>query len=102
MEIYGPEMQHNMLLNLVNFLYMIVYIYIYNITLQIQTFFFMVIVIYDPAIFYGHHEYDIASTTLFGGYSKHFYDAYFKIIPKAQGFDNRMLLYHLFHYLNHW
>ncbi|XP_050527216.1 fructosamine-3-kinase-like [Daktulosphaira vitifoliae] len=59
-------------------------------------------VIYDPAVFYGHHEYDIASTTLFGGYSKYFYDAYFKIIPKAQGFDNRMLLYHLFHYLNHW
>uniref|UniRef100_A0A2S2PX58 Protein-ribulosamine 3-kinase, chloroplastic n=1 Tax=Sipha flava TaxID=143950 RepID=A0A2S2PX58_9HEMI len=59
-------------------------------------------VIFDPAIFYGHHEYDIASTMLFGGYSKDFYDAYFKKIPKANGFDNRMLLYNLFHYLNHW
>lgn len=60
------------------------------------------IVIFDPATFYGHHEYDIASTTLFGGYSKDFYDAYFKKIPKANGFENRMSLYHLFHYLNHW
>lgn len=60
------------------------------------------IVIFDPATFYGHHEYDIASTTLFGGYSKDFYDAYFKKIPKANGFENRMTLYHLFHYLNHW
>lgn len=60
------------------------------------------VVIFDPATFYGHHEYDIASTTLFGGYSKDFYDAYFKKIPKANGFENRMLLYHLFHYLNHW
>lgn len=62
----------------------------------------MSIVIFDPAAFYGHHEYDIASTTLFGGYSRDFYDAYFKKIPKANGFENRMLLYHLFHYLNHW
>lgn len=57
---------------------------------------------FDPAAFYGHHEYDIASTTLFGGYSKGFYDAYFKKIPKAKGFESRMTLYHLFHYLNHW
>lgn len=61
-----------------------------------------ILVIFDPATFYGHHEYDIASTTLFGGYSKDFYNAYFKKIPKANGFENRMSLYHLFHYLNHW
>ncbi|VVC45486.1 Hypothetical protein CINCED_3A004193 [Cinara cedri] len=59
-------------------------------------------VIFDPAAFYGHHEYDIASTTLFGGYSNEFYDAYFRKIPKENGFEYRMSLYHLFHYLNHW
>lgn len=59
-------------------------------------------VIFDPAAFYGHHEYDMALTTLFSGYSDFFYDAYFKKIPSAKGYQNRMKLYHLFHYLNHW
>lgn len=60
------------------------------------------IVIFDPATFYGHHEYDIASISLFGSISKDFFEAYFKKIPKSNGFENRKLLYHLFHYLNHW
>ncbi|XP_060877402.1 ketosamine-3-kinase-like [Metopolophium dirhodum] len=59
-------------------------------------------VIFDPATFYGHHEYDIASISLFGGTSMDFFEAYFKKIPKSNGFENRKLLYHLFHYLNHW
>lgn len=62
----------------------------------------MFLVIFDPATFYGHHEYDIASISLFGGISKDFFEAYFKKIPKSNGFENRKLLYHLFHYLNHW
>lgn len=60
------------------------------------------IVIFDPATFYGHHEYDIASISLFGGTSMDFFEAYFKKIPKSNGFEKRKLLYHLFHYLNHW
>lgn len=58
-------------------------------------------IIFDPASFYGHHEYELAIMTMFGGFGKTF-DAYHKVIPKAPGFNNRHLLYQLFHYLNHW
>lgn len=99
METYGQEMQLNQIQNPVK----LVYALLLNKSYLLQTLIYYVfIVIFDPASFYGHHEYDIASTTLFGGYSKEFYDAYFKKIPKANGFENRMFLYHLFHYLNHW
>ncbi|XP_073980139.1 ketosamine-3-kinase-like [Rhodnius prolixus] len=59
-------------------------------------------VLFDPAAFYGHHEYDLATAGMFGTFSKSFYDAYHKIIPKASGFEGRHRLYTLFHYLNHW
>lgn len=59
-------------------------------------------VIYDPATFYGHHEFDLAIAGMFGGFSRSFYDAYHKLIPKAPGFEARHRLYQLFHYLNHW
>lgn len=59
-------------------------------------------VAYDPASFYGHHEFDLAITTMFGGFSREFYSAYHSLIPQAQGFATRSKLYLLFHYLNHW
>lgn len=60
------------------------------------------LVIFDPASFYGHHEYDLAIASMFGNFSKSFYDAYHKVIPKSHGFEGRQRLYTLFHYLNHW
>lgn len=65
-------------------------------------YFLLIVVTFDPAAFYGHHEYDIASTTITEGFSKHFYEAYHKKIPKAVGFDHRVKLYSLYHYLNSW
>ncbi|KAF2345709.1 Fructosamine/Ketosamine-3-kinase, partial [Trinorchestia longiramus] len=59
-------------------------------------------VIFDPASFYGHHEYDLAIAMMFGGFSKSFFAAYFEKIPKASGWEKRNELYKLFHYLNHW
>lgn len=59
-------------------------------------------VAYDPASFYGHHEFDLAITTMFGGFSNDFYSAYHSLIPQAPGFAARSKLYLLFHYLNHW
>ncbi|CAH0394051.1 unnamed protein product [Bemisia tabaci] len=59
-------------------------------------------VIFDPACFYGHHEYDLGITDMFGGFNSSFYDAYHAVIPKEPGFENRHKLYQLFHYLNHW
>ncbi|XP_015771648.1 PREDICTED: ketosamine-3-kinase-like isoform X3 [Acropora digitifera] len=59
-------------------------------------------VAFDPASFYGHHEYDLAIAGMFGGFTKAFYDAYHKEIPKQKGFEKRHELYKLFHHLNHW
>uniref|UniRef100_A0A183J627 protein-ribulosamine 3-kinase n=1 Tax=Soboliphyme baturini TaxID=241478 RepID=A0A183J627_9BILA len=59
-------------------------------------------VIFDPASFYGHSEFEFGILTLFGGFSRPFFEAYRKLIPKSKGFDSRLPLYQLFHYLNHW
>ncbi|KAK7789787.1 hypothetical protein R5R35_012337 [Gryllus longicercus] len=59
-------------------------------------------IVFDPAAFYGHHEYDLAIMGMFGGFGRATLDAYHKAIPKANGFSDRHQLYQLFHYLNHW
>uniref|UniRef100_A0A4X1U0T8 protein-ribulosamine 3-kinase n=1 Tax=Sus scrofa TaxID=9823 RepID=A0A4X1U0T8_PIG len=59
-------------------------------------------VIFDPASFYGHSEYELAIAGMFGGFSGAFYSAYHGRVPKAPGFERRHQLYQLFHYLNHW
>jgi fructosamine-3-kinase len=59
-------------------------------------------VVFDCATFYGHSEYDLAIASMFGGFTREFFTSYHKIIPKAPGFDERLKLYQLFHYLNHW
>lgn len=60
------------------------------------------LVVFGPASFYGHHEFDIACTTLFDTFPREFFVSYFEKIPQAVGFEKRMRLYHLYHYLNHW
>ncbi|XP_028842237.1 ketosamine-3-kinase [Denticeps clupeoides] len=59
-------------------------------------------IIFDPAAFYGHSEYELGITGMFGGFGKAFYNAYHEKIPKSPGFAKRNQLYQLFHYLNHW
>lgn len=59
-------------------------------------------VIFDPASFYGHSEYELGIAGMFGGFNSSFYSAYHAKIPQAIGFDKRNQLYQLFHYLNHW
>lgn len=59
-------------------------------------------VIFDPASFYGHHEYDLAIAGMFGGFSRNFWEEYHKIIPKEKYWNERHKLYKLFHNLNHW
>lgn len=59
-------------------------------------------VIFDPAAFYGHHEFDLAIAKMFGGFGSDFFNAYHSVIPKAPGFKQREDLYLLFHHLNHW
>lgn len=59
-------------------------------------------IIYDPAPFYGHHEYDFAILEMFGSPPKEFYDAYQKVMPLMPGFEQRLKVYQLYHYLNHY
>jgi len=58
-------------------------------------------VIFDPAVYYGDRESDIAMTMLFGGFGKAFYAAYEKSWPMAAGHERRLKLYQLYHVLNH-
>ncbi|MGH8195520.1 MAG: fructosamine kinase family protein [Woeseiaceae bacterium] len=58
-------------------------------------------VIFDPAVYYGDRESDIAMTRLFGGFGKEFYDAYEESWPLAAGHQRRLPLYQLYHVLNH-
>lgn len=57
--------------------------------------------IYDPAVYYGHREMDIAMTRLFGGFSSDFYDGYNSEYPLADGFEDRIELCNLYPVLVH-
>ncbi len=58
-------------------------------------------VIFDPAVYYGDREADLAMTSLFGGCSNAFYDAYRESWPLDDGYSVRKTLYNLYHILNH-
>jgi protein-ribulosamine 3-kinase len=58
-------------------------------------------VIFDPAVYYGDREADIAMTELFGGYGPGFYAAYNEAWPLDAGYRVRKNLYNLYHVLNH-
>jgi protein-ribulosamine 3-kinase len=58
-------------------------------------------VIFDPAVYYGDRESDIAMTMLFGGFGRAFYRAYEESWPMAGGHERRLKLYQLYHVLNH-
>lgn len=58
-------------------------------------------VIFDPAVYFGDREADLAMTTLFGGFSTAFYDAYNDAWPLDPGHHRRRSLYNLYHILNH-
>ncbi|MCU7873168.1 MAG: fructosamine kinase family protein [Candidatus Thiodiazotropha sp. (ex Lucinoma borealis)] len=58
-------------------------------------------VIFDPAVYYGDRETDLAMTELFGGFGRRFYDAYQESWPLSPGYSTRKTLYNLYHILNH-
>ena len=58
-------------------------------------------VIFDPAVYFGDREVDIAMTELFGGFPAAFYRGYNEIWPLAPGYERRKTLYNLYHILNH-
>jgi len=58
-------------------------------------------VVFDPAVYYGDREADLAMARLFGGFGSAFYEAYENAWPLAPGNGERQLLYQLYHVLNH-
>jgi len=58
-------------------------------------------VIFDPAVYYGDRESDLAMTRLFGGFGRAFYEAYEANAPLSSGHRERCDLYQLYHVLNH-
>ena len=58
-------------------------------------------VIFDPAVYYGDRETDLAMTELFGGFDADFYAAYREAWPLPAGYEHRRTLYNLYHVLNH-
>lgn len=57
--------------------------------------------LFDPAVYFGDREADLAMTELFGGFPDSFYAAYRAAWPLADGFAQRKVLYNLYHVLNH-
>jgi len=58
-------------------------------------------VIFDPAVYYGDREADLAMTELFGGFSPRFQRAYRDAWPLDPGYATRKTLYNLYHVVNH-
>lgn len=58
-------------------------------------------VIFDPAVYYGDREADLAMCALFGGFPPEFFAAYRAAWPLEPGYVERRDLYQLYHVLNH-
>jgi protein-ribulosamine 3-kinase len=58
-------------------------------------------VIFDPAVYYGDREADLAMTRLFGGFGPAFYSAYESAWALDTDAAARTDLYNLYHVLNH-
>ncbi len=57
--------------------------------------------VFDPAVYYGDREADLAMTELFGGFPPAFYQSYQSDYPLDPGYTVRKTLYNLYHVLNH-
>jgi len=57
--------------------------------------------VFDPAVYYGLREADLAMTELFGRLPQKFYDVYQEVFPMNPGYEERKDLFNLYHVLNH-
>jgi fructosamine-3-kinase len=58
-------------------------------------------VVFDPAVYVGDREADLAMTELFGGFPADFRSAYRNAWPLPDGYPVRRDFYNLYHVLNH-
>ncbi len=59
------------------------------------------LVLFDPAIYFGDWETDLAMMALFGGFPAPLLAAYREVWTLSDGFETRRGLYQLYHILNH-
>jgi fructosamine-3-kinase len=57
--------------------------------------------VFDPAVYRGDRETDLAMARLFGGFPEAFFQGYAEEWPLAEGWQSRKELYNLYHLLNH-
>ena len=57
--------------------------------------------IFDPAVYYGHREADIAMTQLFGGFPDEFYQSYNEACPLEKDWKKRTDIFNLYPLLVH-
>jgi fructosamine-3-kinase len=57
--------------------------------------------IFDPAIYYGHREMDLAMMALFGGFGDEWVDSYNEIYPLENGWEERLVIGQLYPLMVH-
>jgi len=57
--------------------------------------------IFDPAVYYGHREVDLAMMHLFGGFHRSLFDVYHEAYPLKAGWEERIDLFNLYPLLVH-
>lgn len=57
--------------------------------------------LFDPAVYYGHRETDLAMTLLFGGFDNDFYESYHRHFPLESDWRNRADIFNLYPLLVH-
>ena len=57
--------------------------------------------LFDPAVYWGDREVDLAMAQLFGGFPQAFFAGYVSSWPLESGSQERVALYNLYHLLNH-
>jgi fructosamine-3-kinase len=57
--------------------------------------------VYDPAVYYGHREMDLAMARLFGGFDTRFYYTYQAMFPLAPEWQQRISICQLYPLLTH-
>ena len=57
--------------------------------------------VYDPAVYFGHREMDIAMSLLFGGFDMHVYTVYNEVYPLQNGWRGRVDICQLYPLLVH-
>ncbi|WP_372771948.1 fructosamine kinase family protein [Mangrovibacterium sp.] len=56
----------------------------------------------DPASYYAHREMELSIMQMFGGFSPKTWSAYQEAFPLEKGWEERVLIYQIYHILNHY